>query len=203
MGDFNIDVLDVGSPVTKLFADLLRSFDLVWSVDSPTRVTEHSETAIDNIITNMTDTRVTVINTAISDHHGQQITINGHEPTREPPIKNTQRETRPANIALLKHLLSQERWSFLNSEDPVEQQFQKFERTFKFHLDVSCPLKKKQRKPRHEKCTWTTKGILISREKLLFYSKIKKHTANLEFKIFFKIIGASLERSSRLQKLMM
>ncbi len=126
MGHFNIDVLDVNHPLTKRFYDLLKSFGLVWSVNSPTRVTDHSATAIDNVVTNLTDTKVSVINTAISDHYGQQVLISGHTPRRDPPSKKTIRNTRPENIKLLNHLLSQERWSFLNFADPVERQFQTF-----------------------------------------------------------------------------
>ncbi len=39
MGDFNIDVLDVDNTTTKRLADLLMSFNLHWSVNSPIRVT--------------------------------------------------------------------------------------------------------------------------------------------------------------------
>ncbi|KAG8326520.1 hypothetical protein J6590_039982 [Homalodisca vitripennis] len=50
MGDFNIDVLDVDSPMTRRLADFLRSFDLNWSVNSPsTRVTSNSATSIDKL----------------------------------------------------------------------------------------------------------------------------------------------------------
>ncbi|KAG8334549.1 hypothetical protein J6590_087749 [Homalodisca vitripennis] len=55
LGDFNIDVIDVESPKTKRFADLLRSHDLDWLIDSPTRVTDSSEIAIDIVITNLAD----------------------------------------------------------------------------------------------------------------------------------------------------
>ncbi len=128
MGDFNIDVLDVNSPMTKRFGDLLKSFGLVWSVNSPTRVTDHSATAIDNVVTNMTDAKVSVINTAISDHCGQQVLISGHEPRWDPISTKTIRVTRPTNITLLNYLLSQEGWGFLNFDDPIENQFQNFEK---------------------------------------------------------------------------
>lgn len=186
MGDFNIDVLDVNDPVTRRFEDVLKSFGLRWAINSPTRVTEHSATAIDNVVTNLTDVLVSVINTAISDHHGQQVTINGLQPKRYPLNKKTIRDVRPSNIVLLNNLLSKENWGFFNFEEPVEAQFQNFERTFSYHLNVSCPLKQIQQKPKNKKCTWITKGILISREKLLFYSELRKHTLNVEFKSFFQ-----------------
>ncbi|XP_046688079.1 WD repeat and FYVE domain-containing protein 3-like [Homalodisca vitripennis] len=79
MGDFNIDILDDNSPMTRKLADLLGSFGLNWSITSPTRVTTTLATAIDNVVTNLSDTEALVVNTAISDHYGQQQTNSGSE----------------------------------------------------------------------------------------------------------------------------
>ncbi|KAG8275028.1 hypothetical protein J6590_094876 [Homalodisca vitripennis] len=77
MGDFNVDALNNNHPSTKRLVDLLRSFDLELLVKSPTRVTTNTQSAIDNIITNISDVAVTVVNTAISDHYGQEAIIRG------------------------------------------------------------------------------------------------------------------------------
>lgn len=63
------------TPVMKQITDLLGSLSLVWLVDMPKRVTNTSATAIDNIYTNLTDCRVNIINTVISDQYGQQVTL--------------------------------------------------------------------------------------------------------------------------------
>ncbi|KAG8318800.1 hypothetical protein J6590_105513, partial [Homalodisca vitripennis] len=68
LGDFNIDVIDVESPKTKRFADLLRSHDLDWLIDSPTRVTDSSEIAIDIVITNLADIGVCPLSMVMSQH---------------------------------------------------------------------------------------------------------------------------------------
>ncbi|XP_046683635.1 uncharacterized protein LOC124369627 [Homalodisca vitripennis] len=65
--------------MTRRFADILRSFGLKWSVTSPTRVTADSATAIDNVVRNMTDIDVLVVDTAISDHYGQQVIVNAFD----------------------------------------------------------------------------------------------------------------------------
>lgn len=66
--------------------------------NSPSRVMEHSATAIDNVITNLTDVGVSVINTAISDHYGQQvIIISEHKPKRE---QINIRDTKPFAVLL-------------------------------------------------------------------------------------------------------
>ncbi len=127
-----------------------------------------------------------MINTAISDHYGQQVTISGYEPQQDPITKNTIRDTRLTNILLLNSLLSKEKWEFLNFQDPVEFQFKNFESSFNFHLNVSCPLKKTQLKAKTKKCEWITKGILVSREKLLFFTEINRHSTNEAFKLFFQ-----------------
>ncbi|KAG8335014.1 hypothetical protein J6590_078675 [Homalodisca vitripennis] len=60
-GNFNIDVLDHTNPLTQRLRDILTSLGLIWSVNSPTRVTSTSSTAIDNVITNVIDCSVSVI----------------------------------------------------------------------------------------------------------------------------------------------
>ncbi|KAG8293353.1 hypothetical protein J6590_018762 [Homalodisca vitripennis] len=52
-GDFNINVLNRGCSKTRKFRDLLASFNLGWLVNSPTRVFGGSQTAIDNVVTDI------------------------------------------------------------------------------------------------------------------------------------------------------
>ncbi|KAG8331622.1 hypothetical protein J6590_037083 [Homalodisca vitripennis] len=100
---------------TIRLVDLLRSFQLDLLVKSPTRVTATTKTVIDYIIANHPSVAVSVVNTAISDHYGQEAVISGIQLTREPKIKQTIRDIRPENIAHLNASLSKERWNFLNS----------------------------------------------------------------------------------------
>ena len=51
-GDLNIDVLKPNAPLTKQYTDFLSTFNLTQHVQKPTRVTPHSETLIDHIISN-------------------------------------------------------------------------------------------------------------------------------------------------------
>jgi len=71
-GDFNIDVLTKDSKYNK-FVNILSIYEMMYLVNFPTRVTEHSKTAIDNFITNLKpeNVRTTGIITHISDHDGQ------------------------------------------------------------------------------------------------------------------------------------
>lgn len=112
MGDFNINVLDTNSIVTKRFYDLLRSFGLNWSINSPTRVTPTTETAIDNIITNIDDVIVSIVNIGVGDHYGQEAVIMGCCIEKEPPITRKFRDTRNSNVKLLNEQLKKENWNF-------------------------------------------------------------------------------------------
>ena len=53
MGDFNINLLkdDVHRPIHDLYLDLVYSHSLILTIYKPTRITEHSATIIDNILT--------------------------------------------------------------------------------------------------------------------------------------------------------
>ncbi|KAG8274531.1 hypothetical protein J6590_105776, partial [Homalodisca vitripennis] len=101
MGDFNVDALNNTHPTTIRPVDMLRSFGLELLLKSTTRVTPTSQTAIDNVVSNIPKVAVSVVNTAISDHYGQEAIIMGKQIERGPKITKIIRDTRPNNIAHL------------------------------------------------------------------------------------------------------
>ncbi|KAG8277276.1 hypothetical protein J6590_046019 [Homalodisca vitripennis] len=141
MGDFNVDALNNTHPTTIRLVDMLRSFGLELLVKSPTRVTPTTQTAINNVVSSIPKVAVSVVNTAISDHYGQEAIIMGKQIEREPKITKIIRDTRPNNIALPNASLSKEQWNFINFTEPVEQQFQSFNNCLNYHLDLCCPTK--------------------------------------------------------------
>ncbi|KAG8244712.1 hypothetical protein J6590_017658 [Homalodisca vitripennis] len=68
------------NPHTRRPRDILQSFGLNWSVNSPTRVCATASTTIDNVITNIPKVDVVVFNPAISDHFAHEVVINGLDP---------------------------------------------------------------------------------------------------------------------------
>ncbi|KAI8426716.1 hypothetical protein MSG28_014422 [Choristoneura fumiferana] len=70
-GDFNTNILGDKNEARD-FVQLLNTYNLKCHVKEPTRVTKHSSTCIDNIVSNLELKNVTVIDLAISDHtlHG-------------------------------------------------------------------------------------------------------------------------------------
>jgi predicted outer membrane repeat protein len=187
MGDFNINALTPNDLSTKRLIDLLYTFGLDLLVSSPTRVTATSQTAIDNVISNIHNVAVSVVVTAVSDHYGQEAVISGTKFQREPKMDTKVRDVRPSNINLLNYRLAKEDWQFLdNNYLSVEQVFKNVNDLFLFHLDMCCPVKTVKVKTTEDKKSWITKGILISREKLKFFSEIYKTTSNENLKIFLK-----------------
>ena len=69
-------------------------------MSSPTRVTATSSTAIDNVITNVPTAKVSVIDTAISDHFAQEVAIGGGRPDLEPLTQQLKRDLQPRNVEL-------------------------------------------------------------------------------------------------------
>jgi hypothetical protein len=69
VGDLNIDILKPNNSLSKAYQNLLEEYQLLQLIRSPTRITSHSETAIDHVITN-SKTHVTtqVLENSIADH---------------------------------------------------------------------------------------------------------------------------------------
>jgi len=70
MADNNIDVLNTEGPLYNGFCDFLKMHGLTQLISVPTRITEHSQTAIDHIIVSETSKILQsgVIVYGISDH---------------------------------------------------------------------------------------------------------------------------------------
>ena len=78
-GDFNVNLFDQASSMTRQYANILDSFNLIQHVTKPTRTTKSSATLIDHIITNMPQcvTHTDVLPCPlISDHDAPYCTLN-------------------------------------------------------------------------------------------------------------------------------
>ena len=69
-GDFNLNFLTTDSQLSE-FRSLIHSYNLVETIDTPTRITSHSQTCLDQIIIDRDFYPFTVenINLGISDHN--------------------------------------------------------------------------------------------------------------------------------------
>ena len=76
VGDLNINFIS-DSPSKQQLMDLLGTYGLSPLVYNPIRITQKSQTAIDQIIlnANIFSYHLVMLNTAISDHDGQKLTL--------------------------------------------------------------------------------------------------------------------------------
>lgn len=72
-GDINRDVIKVKDKNVIDLSNMLRMYGLFYTIETPTRVTAETETAIDNFLTNVNRNlfQVSCLVTALSDHDGQ------------------------------------------------------------------------------------------------------------------------------------
>lgn len=89
LGDFNVNLLDVGNYSTAAMIDSIDILGLKQIVDSPTRITARSSTLIDYILIsdNLTVVGVEVTPLQISDHELVQCRLNINVPVDSPRTK--------------------------------------------------------------------------------------------------------------------
>ena len=186
IGDFNINVLNNNDNHVKRFRDILNSFNLNWSINSPTRVAGSSKTAIDNVVSNIAEINVSVLDTAISDHYGQLCTYHNDIAIQSESSNRLIRSTSPKNIEMLQKMLQNETWCNVRLADSVDSKFQTFTERFVYYLNAACPLIINKTKKTKKHSAWITKGILTSRRNIKFYAKIVTKTNDEHFKMYYK-----------------
>ncbi len=101
-----------------------------------------SSTVIDNVITILANTVISVITTEISDHHGVQVVIKNVLPEIDPENYQTKRSFSPRNVQSFIDSLEKEDWAFLDSYSSPCEMYNHFEICLLFHLNRNLPLKK-------------------------------------------------------------
>ncbi|XP_060527580.1 uncharacterized protein LOC132702805 [Cylas formicarius] len=66
-GDINVNLLE-NNKQTKILKNILLEYNLVASIEEPTRITYHSRTCIDNIFVDFTGLKSLAVDTCVSDH---------------------------------------------------------------------------------------------------------------------------------------
>lgn len=70
-GDFNVNILEVDSPLSIRLVNLFKSYNLVNLFFEPTRITATSSTCLDNIFCDCAASSCMLLNNLTSDHCGQ------------------------------------------------------------------------------------------------------------------------------------
>lgn len=189
LGDFNINLLDDNSK-KRQFLDLLLPYGLETMINSPTRVTYRSQSAIDQLIINPNVFQYETENfdSGISDHYGQKITLtlNTLKINRSNYRYNITRIYSQENITYLNNLLGKEDWVDVLTQNDVDATYNTFAETLKYYMNIAMPVKKIKINNKN-KSNWITKGIRISSEKLRYLSKLmkEKYVTN-NFKLYFR-----------------
>jgi hypothetical protein len=140
-GDWNINFLDSIDPNVVKLRDLFLSFNLKEFVENATRVSEHSKSLLDNVVTNF-DSEIISCNSyfnILSDHECQVIAID----FCAKPVKSSSKKRifSDYNIGMFINELSQVDWSFLQSRVGVNNKFKSFSYTVQTLFNRAFPLK--------------------------------------------------------------
>ena len=170
-GDINLDLLACDNANVQRYNDLFSSYGLESKVLEPTRVTFHSQTLLDHLLTNIDKElcSVEVLNSALSDHYAQsmlfKMTKSGEKQRSRPKLKE-KRNFSEAGFRIMFRHLSQESWQEMHEAKSAEEKFQEFNSKFSYYFDLAFPKKTVKSTFRPRKINWMTKGILKSRETL-------------------------------------
>ena len=189
-GDFNIDVLNFNNnKAIQNFVNLMFEFGMVLTTNKPTRITTHSISAIDHIITNcvVNDSifKSGIIKTDISDHFPMFFSFKINKQSSKNDQEddfNYKREFNNVSLNLFKTKLKEVNWDILKTYKDVDKAYNKFFEIFISIYDSAFPKQKIKIKTKRISSPWITKGILkSSKQKQRLYEKfLKNRTAQNE-----------------------
>lgn len=178
-GDVNIDVL-VNDKDCKLLKNALKGLNMKYLVDFPTRITEDSETGIDNIFVKNIPSKHLSINgviTLLSDHDGQTLDIK--LPREGSHIKNNvtleSRIFTQEGFLTLSKLLERETWMDVYLS-PVEEKYNNFFVKLIYYFNLIFP--KKVIKSIKKKNGWISKELREAKSNLIRLKKEIRKSKN-------------------------
>ena len=164
IGDFNINLFqnDINT-ISSQFTNSLYCLNLIPLITSPTRVTDHSSTLIDNIFTNnLIEHTSAVLKYDISDHF-PICTIFDYLPIIEKPNTHQKYLFTDSNILALNTYLSNQNWQNVLLSNDVNIASSCLIETLQCGLKSHCLFQVKHR--RRRKQPWITLGLLKSSSK--------------------------------------
>lgn len=185
-GDINIDVLESSSACSKLM-NIVESHSMYCSVNFPTRVCETRESSIDQIITNIDKSKITVTGliTEISDHDGQLFDINFDISTnlKNKTLTTTRRKFTEKNNVIFLSLMAQETWIDVYNA-PVNDKYDVFNCIFMYYFNLCFPVVKcRQSKT---STNWINQEIIKSKQKIENLSKINRLSRDKDVRLALK-----------------
>ena len=190
LGDYNLNILRIDtSKCVKRFVDTVFEYGSIPTINTATRITRKSATAIDNIITNsvMSNSLETaVLKIDISDHFPvvlfERLAGDQHKcKSKLEDEKIYQRSFNQESMDDFRTNLLEYDWTFLYTFKEAEQSFDYFMRIFFKLFDEAFP-KKEVRLKRKSSEPWITKGLRKSskRKQRLYENFLRNKTAKNE-----------------------
>ena len=168
LGDFNIDLLTCDSEIShSKFLDILGAYQILPTITLPTRITDTSNTVIDNIFTSPMNCSSASGNltVAISDHLPQFLILNTDCDTNLKPKPPFRRDWSTFDEATFKAEFDSVNWKDLLEieKGDASSSFNSFFYRFSSLYDKHVPLKQLTRRQANLLLKpWITKGILTS-----------------------------------------
>ena len=155
-GDININYLE--NCKKRQLDALLQTYNLIGTVSIPTRKTNASTSAVDNIFIARTKTNIIYpfIN-GLSDHGAQILVTENIVLPKQINNITTKRDINDQSILESQLLLSHEKWEHISMDDDANISFNKFVNTY-LRIFHSCFIKKQKNSNTISK-PWLTKGI--------------------------------------------
>ena len=163
-GDFNIDLSNLtNNNSANTFVNLNCSFGLYKLITTPTRITVNSATLIDNIFTNLTQSKCTsgTICTDVTDHLPvfSLFNIDNYERHRK-TFQSYTRKISNENIAALLGELYRIDWTFLNNLQDIEQMYDAFLSVITIAYNKCLPLVPNKSERLKIRKPWINKSLI-------------------------------------------
>ena len=201
MGDMNVDLLHFDTnEKTNIYLNNVTSNGLLPIITRPTRVTNHSATLIDHIITNKIENYISgIILTDIADHFGAFGIFKNGEIQRK-PNKIVTRIFNDKTISKFKSLLTTTDFTSVRNYTDVNTAYEEFLNLFHDTFDRAFPKKEinpSQKYTKHK--PWFTEGLLnsLKTKSVLYKKKLKSSTDDNinNYKAYCRVYNQTCRRS--------
>lgn len=198
-GDFNIDILETNNnPQTKAarvkLKNVLKSFNMSYVVNFPTRVFNGSTSSIDNFLTNLSrkEFKVSGVITLLSDHDGQILELVRVRKAKENSyLTVTKRQFTVENMELFKKLLKSETWDNV-FQSLVDRKYDEFDRIFSYYFDIAFP--KVKVKSKTSKNNWINNELKDEKREIISNNRYARRTNNLALAKLCRIKNRALKK---------
>ena len=200
-GDFNINILKDEENHINNFIDMIYSYSIYPLILRPTRVTERSETLIDNILTNNAINKTSGILISDTSDHFPNFTISKIKVKSSVNNNKKVRDFSEENILNLKENMATYKWNDLfKLNDNANSAYDKFIKVFTNMLDKCTPLKRKRKSRNKSSLPWITKDLIkMINKKNRLYKKYMNKRTNLN-KTKYKTLNNKVNKLLRTAK---